>query len=177
MTTGSTFAKSSERDWGEERTKTIGWYDPMQTAALGMTMSGLSVLEAVRDGTVPPAPIALVLGFRILNLERGRVVFGWEPDESAYNPIGMVHGGLVCTLADTVTGCAVQTLLDPGFGYSTIDISVSFLRPVTLSSGLLRATGEVSKSGRRVAFATAGIEDADGLLVATATSSLLVFGP
>jgi uncharacterized protein (TIGR00369 family) len=107
----------------------------------------------------------------------GRVVFECEPDESAYNPIGVVHGGLVCTLADTVAGCAVHTTLDAGVAYTSIDLNVSYLRPVTKDSGVLRATGRVTKPGRRVAFSSAEIADQAGKIVATATSSLLVMDP
>jgi uncharacterized protein (TIGR00369 family) len=111
---------------------------------------------------------------RMCEVDVGRVVFECQPDESAYNPIGVVHGGLVCTLADTVAACAVHTTLDPGVAYTSIDLNVSYLRPVTVSSGALRATGLVTKPGRRVAFSTAEIVDQADQLVATATSSCLV---
>ena len=97
------------------------------------------------------------------------------PDESAYNPIGVVHGGLVCTLADSVAGCAVHTTLDAGIGYTSIDITVNYLRPVTVDSGTLVAVGRVTKPGRRVALAAAEIHDGAGRLVATASSNCLVF--
>lgn len=123
---------------------------------------------------MPPPPIASLLGFAVCELEVGRVVFECTPDQSHYNPIGMVHGDLVCTLADTVIGCAVHTTLDQGFTYTSIDLSVSYLRPVTGSSGVLRATGRVTKPGRRVAFAAADIVDGTDKVVATATGSCLV---
>jgi uncharacterized protein (TIGR00369 family) len=104
----------------------------------------------------------------------GRVVFECRPDQSAYNPIGVVHGGLVCTLADTVAGCAVHSTLGRGVAYTSIDISVNYLRPVTSGSGVLRATGLVTKRGKRVAFATAEIVDGAGKTVATAASNCLV---
>ena len=63
------------------------------------------------------------------------MMFDCVPDESAYNPIGVVHGGLVCTLADTVTACAVHTTLDVGVAYTSIDLNVSYLRPVTKETG------------------------------------------
>ena len=85
-----------------------------------------------------------------------------------------MHGGLVCTLADTVGGCAVHTALDAGVSYTSVDLNVSYLRAVTLESGTLRATGVARKVGRRVAFAEASIVDGHGREVATATSSLLV---
>jgi uncharacterized protein (TIGR00369 family) len=111
---------------------------------------------------------------RMVEIEPGRVVFECELDESVYNPIGMVHGGLAWTLADTVIGCAVHTTLEAGVAYTSIDLNVSYLRPVTLASSPVRATGLVTKPGRRVAFASAEIVDSAGKLVATATGSCLI---
>ncbi len=163
-----------DRGWGESRQKTVVWHDPMISAAAVTQLSGLEFIRAIRDGGLPPPPIAALFGFTIREVETGHVVFECVPDESAYNPIGVVHGGLVCTLADTVTACAVQTTLDVGFTYTSIDLNVSYLRPVTKTSGLLRAIGDVTKPGRRVAFSSARIVDSDDKLVATATSSCLI---
>ena len=160
--------------WGPPTSRTVTWFDPHATAEAARAVPGIDFLEAIRTGVLPPAPIAATLGFTVLELEIGRVVFECTPDESLYNPIGVVHGGLVCTLADTVVGCAVHTTLDAGFTYTSIDLTVSYLRPVTGSSGTLRATGTVTKSGRRVAFASAEIVDGSGRAVATATGSCLV---
>ena len=167
-------ADTDERGWGQPRSKTVSWHDPSINVAAGAALSGIAFLRAIRDGSLPPPPIATLLGMQMREIEMGRVVFECEPDESVYNPIGVVHGGLVCTLADTVAACAVHTTLDPGVAYTSIDVNVSYLRPVTLSSGVLRATGLVTKPGRRVAFSTAEIVDQAGKLVATATSSCLV---
>jgi uncharacterized protein (TIGR00369 family) len=165
---------TAESGWGEPRTKTVQWHDPAITAASGAGLNGLEFLRSIRDGVLPPPPIAMLLGMRMCEVEVGHVVFECEPDESAYNPIGVVHGGLVCTLADTVAACAVHSTLGPGVAYTSIDLNVSYLRPVTVSSGVLRATGLVTKPGRRVAFSRADIVDGAGKLVATATSSCLV---
>ena len=161
-------------DWGTPAARTVQWYDPAITAAAAPGMSGLEFLRAIRDGKLPPPPIASLLGFRPVEVEPGYVVFEVTPDESVYNPIGTVHGGLVCTLADTVEACAVHSTLDAGFAYTSIDLNVSYTRPVTRDSGTLRATGSVVKPGRRVAFSRAEIADASGKVVATATSSCLV---
>jgi uncharacterized protein (TIGR00369 family) len=126
------------------------------------------------EGWLPPAPIATLFLMRPVAVDEGRVVFECQPDQSAYNPIGVVHGGLVCTLADTVAGCAVHTTLERGMGYTSIDINLSYLRPVTSESGVLRATGRVTQRGRRVSFATVEIVDGAGRPVATATSNCLV---
>jgi uncharacterized protein (TIGR00369 family) len=95
-------------------------------------------------------------------------------DEYAYNTMGTVHGGLVCTLLDTVLGCAVHTTLAARTPYTSLELKVSFLRPVTRESGELVALGRVIKPGRRVAFAEGTVHDAGGRLLATASGTLLV---
>ena len=160
--------------WGEPRSRTATWYDPAATLELGGGLSGLEFMRALADGRIPPPPIAQLLGMWPTKVDAGLVVFACTPDESVYNPIGMVHGGLLCTLADSAAACAVHTTLPAGTGYSSIGISVNFLRPVTLGSGTLVATGRVVKPGRRVATATVEILDGAGRLVATASSSCLV---
>jgi uncharacterized protein (TIGR00369 family) len=164
----------SAEGWGVAQSKTVMWHDPATTAAAGSQLSGIDFLGAIRDGKLPPPPIAVLLGMGMVAIEPGRVVFQCELDESVYNPIGMVHGGLACTLADTVIGCAVHTTLEAGVAYTSIDLNVSYLRPITLASSPIRATGLVTKPGRRVAFARAEIVDAEGKLVATAVGSCLI---
>jgi uncharacterized protein (TIGR00369 family) len=160
--------------WGDPRSRVITWFDPVPTAEAGRAMSGLDFIRAIRDGHLAPPPMASVFGFVMTEVEVGQVTFECTPDESAYNPIGVVHGGLVCTLADSVLGCAVHTTLEAGVAYTSIDLNVSYLRPVTVDSGRLRAIGTVTKPGRRAAFAGAEILDASGKLVASATGSCLV---
>ena len=176
---GQAVVSGGEQDWGAPRAKTVQWYDPAITAAAaaGSGLSGLEFLRAIRDGKLPSAPIAALMGFRAVEVEPGRVVFEGTPDESVYNPIGMVHGGYVCTLADTVAACAVHSTLEAGTIYTSIDLNVSYIRPVTRDSGTLRAIGTVTKPGRRVAFSSVEVFDGHGKLVATATSSCLVMRP
>lgn len=171
---GAESAPMPRLDWGAARSKSVTWYAAEATVAGGAGMSGLQFMQALADGRVAPAPIALLLNMRPRQVEHGLVVFECAPDESVYNPIGVVHGGLVCTLADTVAGCAVHTTLDAGIGYTSIDITVNFLRPVTLESGVLVATGRVVKPGRSIALASAQVQDGAGRLVATATSNCLI---
>jgi uncharacterized protein (TIGR00369 family) len=161
--------------WGEPRTRTVTWYDPMIGATQGLQMAGIDYLRAIRDGELPPAPIAGLLDFDVAEVEAGRVSFTCRPDESAYNPIGVVHGGLVCTLLDSVTACAVHSTLPLGKGYTSIEIKVSYLKAVTAASGLLTATGTVVKAGSRVGFSEGVVVDESGATVATATSTCLVF--
>lgn len=161
--------------WGAPRSKTVTWYDPHEAAEQGRLLSGLEHLRAVRDQSLPAPPIAVLMGFDLVSAEEGDVVFTCTPDESAYNPIGVVHGGLVCTLLDSVCGCAVQSMLPQGVGYTSLEIKVSYLRPVRADSGVLTAHGWVPRPGRRASFAEGDVRTADGKLVATATSTCLVF--
>jgi uncharacterized protein (TIGR00369 family) len=160
--------------WGEPRSRTITWYDPLATAAKGAALSGRDFLQAIADGELPPPPIASMLDFRIGEIGDGEIYFSVTPDESAYNPIGLVHGGLVCTLLDTVVGCAVHTTLPAGTGYTSIDLKVSYIRPIHAHTGEIHSRGWVTKSGRRVAFAEGDVRDGAGKLLATASSSLLI---
>ena len=162
-------------DWGPERSKTVTWHSPGPSTAKGLSMSGIDYLQAMVDGELPQAPIAGLMEFGISEVEPGRVVFTCKPDESAYNPIGAVHGGLICTLLDSVTGCAVHSTLPQGKGYTSIEIKVNYLKAARLNSGLLTATGTLVKGGSRVGFSEGVVTDASGAVVATATSTLLIF--
>ena len=175
MTAELTRTETAPESWGNPRSRTVTWHDPMVTAAGALQRSGLETMEAIRDGILPPPPIAMLMQMGVTTLEEGRVEFTCAVDESVYNPIGVVHGGLVCTLLDTVAGCAVHTTLPAGVGYTSIELKVNYLRAVHATSGPLTAIGRVIKPGRRVAFAEAEVLDAAGRSVATASSSLLVF--
>jgi uncharacterized protein (TIGR00369 family) len=168
-------SETPEDSWGERRSKVVAWHDPAPTTAIGLTMAGIDYLRAMADGLLPPAPISGLMDFQLSSVDPGRVVFTCRPDESSYNPIGMVHGGLICTLLDSVVGCALHSTLPQGKGYTSIEIKVNYLKAVRLSSGVLTATGTVVKSGSRVGFAEGVVTDPGGAVVATATSTLLVF--
>ncbi|WP_092627435.1 PaaI family thioesterase [Actinopolyspora mzabensis] len=164
-------------DWGEPRSKTVTWYDPTTGARAATGMSGLDYLSAMHRGELPPPPISALFGdMRISSVAEGEVEFSCLPDESAYNPIGMVHGGLACTLLDSVTGCAVHSTLPAGTGYSSAEIKVSYLRAIHLDTGELHALGRVTKPGRQVAFAEGELRDSTGKLLATASSTCTVLG-
>jgi uncharacterized protein (TIGR00369 family) len=157
------------------QTKTISWVAPRPQAAQALTMPGLDYLRAMMDGSIPPPPIASHINLEMLDASPGVAVMAATPDESHYNPIGSVHGGFFATLLDSVCGCAVQTTLPAGTGYTSLDLSVSFLRGITTDTGRVVATGRVTKPGSRAAFVEADIKDAQGRLLATATSTCLVF--
>jgi uncharacterized protein (TIGR00369 family) len=158
------------------RTRTITWHDPAEAAGLARGLSGLDFLHRIASGQIPPPPVAELVGFRPTYVLPGRVVFAYDPREEHYNPLGSVHGGILTTVLDTVMGCAVQSLLEPGVVYVTIELKTSFVRPVTLASGPLRADGAVVHAGSRIATAEAKLLDADESLFAHATSTLLLKG-
>jgi uncharacterized protein (TIGR00369 family) len=157
-----------------ERTRVVTWEDPQATAGAARGRTGLEFLQAWIDGDIPAPPISATMGFSLARVERGTAVFTGEVGEFHFNPIGSVHGGVYATLLDSACGCSVQTMLDAGVGYTSIDLSVKFLRGARLDSGLLTCTGTVTHLGRRTALAEARIVDAAGTLLATATSSCLI---
>jgi uncharacterized protein (TIGR00369 family) len=158
-----------------ERIRTVTWEDPAPGVVKMPGMSGLEYLRSMLRGELPPPPIAALMRMTLVAAEPGTATFVCEPDESHYNPIGTVHGGFLCTVLDSALGCAVQTTLPQGQGYTSIEINVNYLRPVYAHSGELTCTATVTKPGNRVAFADGVITDAAGKTVATATGSLLVF--
>jgi uncharacterized protein (TIGR00369 family) len=158
-----------------DRSRTVTWEDPLVGAALAKTMSGLEYMQGLLDGSIPEPPIVNLMNMRPVAVEVGKVTFTCDPNESHYNPIGTVHGGLVCTLLDSVLGCAVQTTLPKGQGYTSLEIKISYLRPVRADTGQLTAVGIATKPGSRAAFADGTVHDSHGKLIATASSTLLVF--
>jgi len=140
----------------------------------GPGLDGIAQLRAL-IGTGRRPGMMRTLDFDLVEVEPGRVVFAGTPGEHAYNAIGSVHGGYAATLLDSACGVAVHSKLTAAQAYTTLDLNISYLRPLTLDSGLVRAEGRVRSIGRRAAFAEATLTDSQGRLCATATSTLLVF--
>lgn len=139
------------------------------------SMTGLELLMAMRDGLLPPAPIAETLGLVDFDGEYGSISVGLDPEHRHYNPLGTVHGGVISTLLDTAAACSVHSTLAAGEGYTSLDLTVKFLRPATVETGRLRAVGTVVHRGRRTALAQAQLLDTRGRLLAHATSSCMIF--
>src|SRR5437764_698094 len=102
------------------RSVSITWDDPKALAEAGRTMAGIDFLRAIRDGKLPPPPIAVTLDFTLTEVEPGHAVFEVVPSERHYNPIGVVHGGLALTLLDSAMSCSVQSKVPAGSGYTTL---------------------------------------------------------
>ena len=159
------------------RQRAYSWADPAITAAVMKDRDGASFLQAILDGTLPAAPVARTLDFVPVSVEPGTVVFEFSPAEFHYNPIGSVHGGVLATLCDSACGCAVQSMLPAGTYYTSLDLSVKFLRPVTAGTGRMVCEGTITHLGGRAALAQARLSDAAGTLFAHATSSCMIFRP
>ena len=156
------------------RTITVSWEDPRPAFERGKSLSGLDHLRLLQSGELPPPPISRLLGFRLAEVAEGRAVFECEPGEQHYNPIGVVHGGLAATLLDSAMGCAVQTVLPAGAGYTTLEIKVNFISAITASTGLVRARASVIHAGRSTATAEGRLEDSAGKLLAHASTTCLI---
>ena len=156
------------------RSLSLEWADPAALAAAGRTMSGLDFLRAIRDGDLPPPPIAVLMGFRLTGVEPGHAVFECTPGEQHYNPIGVVHGGFAMTLLDSAMGCCVQTRVPAGSGYTTLEAKTNLVRAITDKTGRLRAIGKVVHIGSRIATAEGRLEDASGKLYAHASTTCIV---
>ena len=156
------------------RSLTVEWNDPAALAAAGRSMSGIDFLRAMRDGRLPPPPLARLLGFSLVEVEPGHAVFECVPGEQHYNPIGVVHGGLAMTLLDSAMGCSVHTRMPAGGGYTTLEAKTNLLRSISGQTGRLRAIGKLVHLGRSTATAEGRLEDDAGKLYAHATTTCII---
>lgn len=143
-------------------------------AAQSGELTGLRLFELYRDGQLRPAGIAELMDLQCPEVEDGRIVFTCKTRPDFANPLGVLHGGIAATLLDSVMGCAVHTTLPANLVYTSLDISVRFIRAGSIDGGELRAEGRVVHRGRKVRTAEATLTDEAGKLIATATSSLMV---
>src|ERR1700754_4827495 len=160
--------------WGAEHSKTVSWRAPGPSTAEGLTLAGGAYLRAMMNGLLPPPPISSLFNIGCTSVEKGRVAMTCLVDQSMYNATGLVHGGVVCTLLDTVTGCAVLSMLPAGRAVASIDIKVNYVRPVPSESSPWRSVGTVVKVGGRLGFAEGVVPDSLDAVVATASSTVLI---
>ena len=158
-----------------DRRREVTWADPLVGAALARDMSGLDYLRGIAEGRIPAAPIAALMGMSLIRAEPGQVTFRLDVGEHLYNPIGSVHGGVFCTLLDSAMGCSVHASLSRGQAYTSLELKVNFIKPLTLDTSSVVATGHVISLGRRVATASAQITGPDGTQYAHGTTTCLIF--
>jgi uncharacterized protein (TIGR00369 family) len=153
------------------RMTTVGVARPEQVAG----KTGLEVFEAMLAGALPRAPIADTLDFTLIEVTRGRAVFQGRPLTQHYNPLGTVHGGWFATLLDSAVGCAVHSTLPAGKSYTTAELKINIVRPLTDRVPLVRAVGEVIHLGSRMATADGRLTGPDGKLYAHASTTCFIF--
>jgi uncharacterized protein (TIGR00369 family) len=138
-------------------------------------MSGLAFVQGLADGTLPLNTMAETLRYDVCEASSGRVVVTAMPDHTHLNPAGTVHGGLAAAMLDSCMGLAIHTLLEKGFGSTTLEFKISLLRPITPETGLIKAEGVVLSCGRRVGTAEGRLTDREGRLLAHGTTTCLIF--
>ncbi|TCR06457.1 uncharacterized protein (TIGR00369 family) [Neorhizobium sp. JUb45] len=139
-------------------------------------MTGLELLQASAAGLIPAASISQTMGMREMEVEKGRVVIHARADSRHLNPLGGVHGGFAATLLDSVTGCAVHSMLDAGIGFGTVDLGVKMMRPVPRDQDLV-AEARVTHLSRSIGIAEGTLKDADGHLLASASATCFIKPP
>jgi uncharacterized protein (TIGR00369 family) len=161
------------------RERMVDWQAPEPAARAAAGMSGLEAMRAIRDGVLPPPPMARLIGFRMRLAEPGRIVMELEPHESLENTIGLLHGATAAALLDTAMGCAISTRLPAGQGSVTLDLKLTFLRPLSVKSGTISAEGKLIKLGRQTSYAEGFVRDGAGDLAVhgTATFSMIGMAP
>ena len=159
------------------RRRVVEWTEPGAKAAEGLAMGGLAYLRAMAAGEVDGAAIGKLMGFTVKTVEEGRVVFAVEPAEYHCNPLGHVHGGLAATLIDSASGCAIHSMLEPGVGFTTIDLNTNYVRPMLAGMGEVTCEGTVIHLGRTVGRSEARLVGPDGKLIAYGHSTCHILRP
>ena len=158
--------------WGEPFTRTITWYDQALAHEAAKRMDGLEYVRAIASGAIPAQPMASVIPVRLTGVEDGEVQLVCRPDPSLLNSSGIVHGGVLCTLMDTAMGMAARTVLGVGQANVSVELKVSFFKPIVADGRDVRLEGRVLKRGQRICFAEARAFSPDGVLVGHGTGSL-----
>jgi len=158
------------------RERVVDWQAPGPAAKVAAGMSGMEAMCAIRDGILPEPPMARLIGFRLRIAEQGRIVMELDPHESLENTIGLLHGATAAALLDTAMGCAISTMLPAGQGAVTLDLKLTYLRPLSVRSGTISAEGKLIKLGRQTSYTEGFVRDGAGNLAVHATATFSMIG-
>jgi len=161
----------------DTRSLEITWEDPSIIAKAAFSMQGVEFLQKIASGEIPEAPIMRLIDMHNGEASEGKAAFVCTIGEQHYSALGTVHGGIAATLLDTALGCAIHTMLPAGVGYTTLELHVNYIRPMSIQTGRIRCEGEVIHVGRSMATAQARIVDAAGKLYAHATTTCMILRP
>ncbi len=131
----------------------------------------LDRIDRVLRGEVPPPPIARLIGFHLTSVRPGEATIEFQATEAHANPMGTLHGGVLCDIADAAMGLAYAANLGEGESFSTLELKINFLKPIWKAR--LRAVGRVVKQGRTIGLVECDVTDDKGSLVARATSTCM----
>ncbi len=158
-----------------DRKKTVIWQNPKNNTRDVSNTSGLDYLRAIKNEKIAPPPVAMLIGYKILNVENGYVVYELNPKEYHYNPFSTVHGGIISTLLDTAMTASVLSTLIKGINCSTVEIKVNFVRPVTSKCGTLQCEARPLHIGKNLATVEGKLKDQNDKLYAHGVSTCSIF--
>jgi len=131
----------------------------------------LDLIQKALRGEAPPPPVATLIGFRLTEVEPGHAVIEFEASERHANPMGTLHGGVLCDIADAAMGTAYASTLEEGETYTTLELKINFLKPV--QNARLRAVGRVVRRGKTIGLVECDVTDEKQSLVARASSTCM----
>jgi uncharacterized protein (TIGR00369 family) len=134
-------------------------------------VTALELFRQIVAGEIEGPPVGHLLDMRMTEIDEGRAVFVLDAGPQHASPLGTVHGGIICDVADAALGCAHASLLDEGETFATIELKINFLKPVW--AGRLIAVGTVVKAGRTIGLTECRVTDEGGSLVAFATATCM----
>ena len=140
-----------------------------------LARSGIEFLKDMVEGKLPQAPMCATLGFHLAEVAQGYAVFEGLPEFRHYNPIGTVHGGFTAALLDSALGCAIFSTMAKGEAWTTLELKLNLVRPITKDTGPLRAEGRIIHRGRTVATSEGAVKDRAGKLYAHASTTCMIF--
>ena len=158
-------------------TRTINEEASSEKAEARRIMSGLEYMRKMMTGELPLSGMVQLLGLKLVEVSEGRAVFTVQPDERHYNGLGIAHGGLAATLLDSALGCAINAMMPAGKVFTTLEMKINYVRPITRERGELRCEANMIHVGGRVATAEGRITDEDGKLYAHGTATCMLFRP
>jgi uncharacterized protein (TIGR00369 family) len=138
-------------------------------------LSGLEYMQKLAAGELPESGMSGLMGFRLSEVSAGHAVIVITPEERHYNGLGIVHGGLAATLLDSALGVAINSMMPAGKVFTTLEMKVNYVRPITNKTGELCCVAKVIHVGGRVATAEGRVEDANGTLYAHGTATCMLF--
>ena len=158
-------------------TQTVDKQLPPDRTETRRIMSGIEYMRKIMTGELPPSGMVQLLGLKLVEVGEGRAVFTVQPDERHYNGLGIAHGGLAAALLDSALGCAINAMMPAGKVFTTLEMKINYVRPITRERGELRCEANMIHAGGRVATAEGRITDEDGKLYAHGTATCILFRP